>query len=106
MGRGVLRPDVDHVLFGLEDAVLLLAVRQRLHRFVGGLEAHGFVGQRLVGHAQGVELFGLVVLTHGVANPVFAQVDAAHIVVAHKADAVEVVHLALVDIGNVVETSD
>ena len=97
MGRGVLRSNVHHVVFLAEDIVLLFR-----ERAVGG-KSIGVcgVGERLVGHAQGVVLLRLVVLAEGIAHPVFAHIDAAHIGVAGEDDAVEVVDLALVDVCNV-----
>ena len=95
--RRVLRADVHHILVFAEYAVL----RAR-HRTVGiERERLGHIGQGLVRHAQRIVLLGLVVLTEGIAHPVLAHEDAAHVGVAGKFDTVEVVHLAFVDVGHI-----
>ena len=97
VGGGVLRADIHHVVFLAED--IALHFRERA---VGGEGVGvGGVGERFVGHAQGVVLLRLVVLAERIAHPVFAHIDAAHIGVAGEDDAVEVVDLALVDVSNV-----
>src|SRR5574344_1451162 len=58
------------------------------------------VAQRFVRHAQRILFVRLVVLAEWIANPVFAQEDAAHIWVVQKLDAEKVVNLAFIYIGN------
>ncbi|CCY16554.1 putative uncharacterized protein [Prevotella sp. CAG:755] len=102
VGRGVLRSDVDDVIVVAEDFCLRAAERAvGVERVAGGL-----VGERLVGHAQRIVLFRIVVLAEGESHPVFAHVDAAQVGVTGEDDAIEVVGFALVDVGDVPKVAD
>ena len=97
VSAGVLRTYVYHIVIGTEDHVFLCRYSAvGLHVILRCV-----VSQRLVSHTQRVLLLRLVVLAHGITNPVLTEEDAAHIRVAGKDDAIEVVGLALIDIGDV-----
>ena len=102
VGRGVLRAEVDHIVVLSEYRGLFAVQRsvgvERVARceIRDGFVAHGNLF---------IFLFGLVVLAEGEAHPILAQEDAAQIGVIHEDHAVEVVHFALVEIGNVPEVA-
>ena len=95
VGGRVLRADVDNILVVLKDLALHL-----LDLTVLVLDpAAGVVLVGLVLETQGVA-GGVVVLAQGVTHPVVAQEHAAHVGVTDEDDAIEVIHLALLEVGH------
>ena len=100
MCRGVLRTDVDNVVVSTKNLVLYLINRTVLLQLIFVSN----ISQRLVSHVlrvEGVVLLRVVVLTEGIANPVLAHKQTAHVGVVGKDNAVVVVHLTFVNVGNV-----
>ena len=97
VGRRVLRTNIHYVVIGLEDGMFhlfYLAVSLK-HIFVR------HVAKRFVGHTKRIVLFRFVILTEGITHPVFTHEEAAHVGMACKDNAIEVIHLTLVRISNV-----
>ena len=75
MRRGVLRTNVNHIIFWCKHHI-----GSFLNRTIGhSIILRCRVRQNLVGHTQRIFLFRFIVLTHRIAFPVFTQKDTAHI---------------------------
>ena len=95
MRRRVLGADVDHILLFVEKHMFSLFDLTVLELVAGSLVLGRFIGLRYR-----IDLrVRIVILAERIADPVVAQVQPAHIGMARKPDAVEVVYFTLVQVG-------
>ena len=100
MSGRMLRTDVHHIIVVIKNHIFLnlqSSVGQKLIFLCG-------IGKWFVGHMLGIErilLYRVVILTHGVSHPIFTQINAAHVGMSCKDYPVEIIHLTLINIGNV-----
>ena len=98
----MLGTDVHHIFLITEKLHLLI-----LDATVGiQLQFHGSVHRFFVVHTQRIIFFRLIVFTHGIAYPVIAQIESAHIRMTDENDAVKVVDFALVEIRSFPDIAD
>ena len=98
----MLGTDVHHIFLITEKLHLLI-----LDATVGiQLQFHGSVHRFFVVHTQRIIFFRLIVFTHGIAYPVIAQIESAHIRMTNENDAVKVVDFALVEIRSFPDIAD
>ena len=100
VGRGVLRTDVDDIVVGGKEAVLL-----RLeYAVLVEIELQTIVGLHVV--LERVLVVELPVLAEGIALEVAAEEEAAHVGMAQEDDAEEVVDLALQQVSHAPDVRD
>ena len=91
----VLRTDVDHIFFFPEKSgffVFNCSVRVQLD-FLSCIE------RLLIGHAERVVFFWIIVFAHRMTYPVIAQVKTAHIGMTYKGDTIVIENFPFIEVG-------